>query len=155
MRSASWSSTAGSVGAAALSCDHTFSSTSSTEKSAEEVGVWLRDVGGLLACRDGGVSLRDDASSPDERSTTSPPSLSASGLARRSSALGGPLEGWWVASKGLGPLPRKRGSALAHGCGRSGNGALPLPRAAAVSTRLRVPAEAEDGHRVSERLRAR
>ena len=109
MRSASWSSTAGCVGAAALSCDHTFSSTSSTEKSAEEVGVWLRDVGGLLACRDGGVSLRDDASSPDERSTTSPPSLSASGLARRSSALGGPLEGWWVASKGLGPLPRSKG----------------------------------------------
>ena len=106
MRSASWSSTAGSVGAAALSCDHSFSSTSSTAKSAEEVGVWLRDVGGLLACRDGGVSLRGDASSPDERSTTSPPSLSASGLARRSSALGGPLEGWRVASNGLGPLPR-------------------------------------------------
>ena len=60
------------------------------------------------------------------------------GLAGGSSALGGPLEGWRVASKGLGPLPRRRGSALAHGCGRSGIGALPLPRAAVISTRLRV-----------------
>ena len=34
-----------------------------------------------------------------------------------------------MASKGLGPLPRRRGSALAHG-----RGALPLLRAAAVST---------------------
>jgi hypothetical protein len=45
-----------------------------------------------------------------------------------------------VASKGLGPLPRTRGSTLAHGCGREGSGALPLPRAAAVSTGLRVRA---------------
>ena len=52
--------------------------------------------------------------------------------------MGGPLEGWRVASKGLGPLPRRRGSALAHDCGRSGRGALPLPRAAVISTRLRV-----------------
>ena len=64
----------------------------------------------------------------------------ASGLGRRFSALGGPLEGWRVASKGLGPLPRTRGSTLAHGCGREGSGALPLPRAAAVSTGLRVRA---------------
>ena len=67
------------------------------------------------------------------------PVVPVSGLRRRSLALVGPLEGWWVASKGLGPLPRKRGSALAHGCGRSGNGALPLPRAAVISTGLRVP----------------
>ena len=57
-----------------------------------------------------------------------------SGFGRRSSALGGPLEGWQVASKGLGPLPRRRGSALALSCGRGGRGTLPLPRAAAVST---------------------
>ena len=31
-----------------------------------------------------------------------------------------------------------KGSALAHGCGRGGRGALPLPRAAVISTRLRV-----------------
>ena len=48
------------------------------------------------------------------------------------------MEGWLVASKGLGPLPRRRGSALAHGCGRSGRGALPLVRAAVISTGLRV-----------------
>ena len=41
--------------------------------------------------------------------------------------------------KRLAALPRTRGSALAHGCGREGSGALPLPRAAAVSTRLKVP----------------
>ena len=63
-----------------------------------------------------------------------------SGLGRRSSALGRPLEGWRVASKRLGPLPRRRGDALAHGCGRSGRGALPLPRAAVISTRVRVQA---------------
>jgi hypothetical protein len=61
-----------------------------------------------------------------------------SGLGRRSSALRGPLEGCWMALKGLGPLPRTRGSALALCCGREGRGALPLPKAAAVSTRLRV-----------------
>ena len=52
--------------------------------------------------------------------------------------MGGPLEGWRVASKGLGPLPRRRGSALAQGCGRAGRVVLPLPRAAAVSTGVRV-----------------
>ena len=45
-----------------------------------------------------------------------------------------------MASKRLGPLPRTRGSTLAHGCGREGSGALPLARAAAVSTGLRVRA---------------
>ena len=56
-----------------------------------------------------------------------------------------------MASKGLGPLPRTRGSALAHGCGMGGRVVLPLARAAAVSTGLRVPgehralAEAHDG----------
>ena len=34
-----------------------------------------------------------------------------------------------------------RGSALAHGCGREGSGALPLARAAAVSTGARVTRE--------------
>ena len=48
------------------------------------------------------------------------------------------MEGWQVASKGLGPLPRRRGSALARGCGRGGRVVLPLARAAAVSTGLRV-----------------
>ena len=52
-----------------------------------------------------------------------------------------------MASKGMGPLPRRRGSALAHGCGTSGRGALPLPRAAAVSTRLSVR-EDRDAQRV-------
>ena len=33
----------------------------------------------------------------------------ASGLGRRASVLGGPLEGWRVASKGLGSLHRRRG----------------------------------------------
>ena len=55
--------------------------------------------------------------------------------------MGGALEGWWVASKRLAALPRTRGSTLAHGCGKEGSGALPLARAAAVSTRLRVQAE--------------
>ena len=49
------------------------------------------------------------------------------------------MEGWRVASKGLGPLPRRRASALAHGCGRGGRVVLPLARAAAMSTGLRVP----------------
>ena len=39
---------------------------------------------------------------------------------------------------GLGPLLRRRGSALAHGCGRGGRVVLPLPTQAAVSTGLRV-----------------
>ena len=38
----------------------------------------------------------------------------------------------------MGPVHRRRGGALAHGRGRSGRGALPLPRAAVISTRLRV-----------------
>ena len=33
-------------------------------------------------------------------------------------------------------MPRVRGSALVHGCGRGGRVALPLARAAAVSTCL-------------------
>ena len=48
------------------------------------------------------------------------------------------MEGLQVASKGLGPLPRRRGGALARGCGGSGRVVLPLARAAAVSTGLRV-----------------
>ena len=59
-------------------------------------------------------------------------------MARRSSALGGPLEGWRVASKRLGALPKAKRGVLARDCGRGGRGALPLPRAAAVSTGLRV-----------------
>ena len=38
----------------------------------------------------------------------------------------------------LGPLPRTRGSTLARGYGRGGRVVLPLSRAAAVSTRLRL-----------------
>ena len=64
--------------------------------------------------------------------------VSVSGSGRRSAALRGPLEGWRVASKGLGPLPRRRGSAPACGCDRSGRVVLRLARAAAVSTGLRV-----------------
>jgi hypothetical protein len=37
-------------------------------------------------------------------------------------------------------VPRRRGSALALGCGRDGRVVLPLARAAAVSTGLRVHA---------------
>ena len=48
------------------------------------------------------------------------------------------MEGWRVASKRLAALPRRRGSALAHGCGMGGRVVLPLPRAVAVSTRVRV-----------------
>ena len=70
--------------------------------------------------------------------------------------MGRPLEGWRVASKGLGPLPRRRGSALAHGCGRSGRAVLPLVRAAAVSTGLRVQLrQAEVGERAIDKLRLR
>ena len=43
-----------------------------------------------------------------------------------------------MASKGLGPLHRRTGSALACGCDRSGRVVLRLARAAAVSTGLRV-----------------
>ena len=50
----------------------------------------------------------------------------------------GPLEGWWVAATRLGPLPRIRRGALGRGCGREGRGALPLPRPAVISTRVRV-----------------
>ena len=50
----------------------------------------------------------------------------------------------------LAALPRTRGSTLAHGCGREGSGALPLPRAAAVSTGLRVQVG-----RVEQRLQLR
>ena len=44
------------------------------------------------------------------------------------------MEGWRVASKRLGPLPRRRGIAQAHGCGMGGRVVLPLARAATVST---------------------
>ena len=59
------------------------------------------------------------------------------------------MEGWLVASKRLGPLPRRRGSALAHGCGRGGRVVLPLARAAAVSTGLRGRA-GHDAHEEEE-----
>ena len=48
------------------------------------------------------------------------------------------MEGWRVASKRLGALPRIKRGALGRGCGREGSVVLPLPRAAAVSTGLRV-----------------
>ena len=43
-----------------------------------------------------------------------------------------------MASKRLGPLTRIRWAALGRGCGREGRGALQLPRAAVISTGLRV-----------------
>ena len=46
------------------------------------------------------------------------------------------MEGWRVASKRLGVLPRVKRGALGRGCGREGSVVLPLPRAAAVSTGL-------------------
>ena len=49
------------------------------------------------------------------------------------------MEGWRVASKGLERLPRRGGGALAGGGGRGGRVLLPLARAAAVWTSLRVP----------------
>jgi len=55
-------------------------------------------------------------------------------LGRSLSVSGRPLEGLRGASKGLRPLHRMRGSALARGCGRGGRVVLPLARAAAVST---------------------
>ena len=57
------------------------------------------------------------------------------------------MEGWgglWRASKGMGPLARRRRSALAHGCGREGSGALPLARAAVISTGYMVQRDAVD-----------
>ena len=44
----------------------------------------------------------------------------------------------WRLRNGWGRFRIKRG-ALGRGCGREGSGALPLPRAAVISTRLRVP----------------
>ena len=43
-----------------------------------------------------------------------------------------------MASKRLGALPKITRGAPGRGCGREGSGALPLPRAAAVSTGLSV-----------------
>ena len=54
-----------------------------------------------------------------------------------------------MASKGLAALPRIDRDALGRGCGRKGSGALPLPRAAVISTRLRV----RDVGRLLEELR--
>ena len=54
------------------------------------------------------------------------------------------MEGWRVASKGLRPLLRRRGRALAPGCGKAGRVVLPLGKAAAVSTGLGAhPADAD------------
>ena len=66
------------------------------------------------------------------------PHVPVGGLGRRCSVPGRPLEGWRLASKGLVPPPRRRGSALAQGCDRSGRVVLPLARAAAVWTGVRV-----------------
>ena len=63
-------------------------------------------------------------------------------------SLGRPFEGRPVASKGLGPLPTMRGSALAHGCGRGGRVVLRrLARAAAVWTGVRGLEVELRGHR--------
>ena len=53
-------------------------------------------------------------------------------------SLGRTTGGGWLRRGCLGPLPRRRGSALALGCGRSGRVALLLARAAVLSTGLRV-----------------
>ena len=55
--------------------------------------------------------------------------------------MGGPLDGWLVASKRLGALPRIHRGALGLGWGREGSGALPPPRVAVISTRLRIRPE--------------
>ena len=75
-------------------------------------------------------------------------------LGHRSAALVGPLEGWLVASKRLGALPKAKRGVLGRAWGRKGGGALPLPRAAVISTGLRVlvplvlHAEQVVGHRL-------
>ena len=94
----------------------------------------------LSAQRDGrgGVAAEAAADGVGDDPEALPELVPVSGLGRRSSALGGPLEGWRVASKGLGALPRIRRGALGRGCGRGGRVVLQSPRAAAVSTRLRV-----------------
>ena len=58
-----------------------------------------------------------------------------SGLERRASVSGRPLEGWRVASKRLRPLPRIGRGALGRGYGGKGSGALPLAWAAGVGGR--------------------
>ena len=56
--------------------------------------------------------------------------------------MGGPLEGWRLASKRLGALPRIRRGALGRGCGRKGRVVRPVARAAVISTGVRVQADA-------------
>ena len=50
-----------------------------------------------------------------------------------------------VAGVAVGALPRIRWGARGRGCDREGSGALPLERAAAVSTGLRVRQEVGEG----------
>ena len=62
-----------------------------------------------------------------------------------------------MASKGLGPLTTMRGGALTRGCGMGGRVVLPLARAAAVWTGLRVlvlegAARVEDDEREAGKL---
>ena len=57
-----------------------------------------------------------------------------------------------MASKLLGPLHRMKWAALGRGCGREGSGALPLPRAAAVSAGLRVRLGGHGGERLEGAL---
>ena len=65
--------------------------------------------------------------------------LPARGLRRVPSVLGRPLTGWLVTSKGLaGAAAQDEGSVLAVGRVRDGRKALPLVRAADISTWLRV-----------------
>ena len=63
----------------------------------------------LSAQRDGrgGVAAEAAADGVGDDPEALPELVPVSGLGRRSSALGGPLEGWLVASKGLGPRPRR------------------------------------------------
>ena len=71
--------------------------------------------------------------------------MPVSGSARRSAALGGHWRaGWWL--RRAGGAAQDEGEHPGHGCGREGSAALPLPRAAAVSTGLRVRQEWERAH---------
>ena len=60
-----------------------------------------------------------------------------------------------MASKGLRPLPRRRGSVLANGGDRSGRVVLPLARAAAVSTGLSIRVRVRVRVGVGVRVRVR
>ena len=81
--------------------------------------------------------------------------MPVSGLGRRSAASAGPLEGWQVASNGLGPLPRRMGSALALSCvakvaaGEGGRRVNPLERYGEPSNNAEVQSRLPPPHQSS------